>query len=65
METIEKINVRGTINALLVGEKPLILPRAHYVPSVIRNTAGSVTTDTGKRFTVSVGKNTITITRLS
>lgn len=65
METIEKINVRGTINASAVGEKPLTLPRAHYVPSTVLNTAGSVTTDTGKRFTVSVGKDTITITRLS
>lgn len=70
MET-EKINVRGAINALEVGGEPLELPNAvsvggdGYKPSSVRNTASSITSDTGRKFTVSVTDEVITVTRNS
>lgn len=65
METTEKINVRGAIAALEVGAEPLELPRGEYIPSSVRNTASSITGDTGRKFTVSVTDELITVTRNS
>ncbi len=65
METTEKINVRGAINALEVGAPPLELPRCCYMPSRIRVTASTIAGDTGKTFTVSTTEDLITVTRLS
>lgn len=62
---MEKINVRGAIKALEVGGSPLILPRPDYVPSMVRNTAGSVAVDTGRRFKVEVLMEFIRVTRKS
>lgn len=70
METTEKINVRGAISALEIGGEPLELLNAvsvgeenGYKPSSIRNTASSITSDTGRKFTVSVTDELITVTR--
>lgn len=72
METTEKINVRGAISALGVGGQMLELPNAvsvgedgGYKPSSVRNTASSVSSDTGRKFTVSVTDEIITVTRNS
>lgn len=62
--TLKKINVRGAIN-LLKTNKTLKLDSANYKVSSVRATAGSVTADTGKTFTVSKAENTITVTRNS
>lgn len=70
METVKKLNVRGAIRSLHVGSKPIELPsvasagiKNGYKPSSIRNTASSIASDTGRRFTVSVDEKTITISR--
>ncbi len=65
MDKTERINVRGAIKALEVGGNPLVLPRPDYVPSMVRSTAGSVTVDTGRRFKIEVGAETIRVTRKS
>lgn len=65
MPITERINVRGAINALEVGSTPLQLPKDDYKLSSVRATAGSVTGDTGKTFTVSVTEEIITVTRNS
>ena len=57
--------MRGAIKALEVGGNPLVLPRPDYVPSMVRSTAGSVTVDTGRRFKIEVGAETIRVTRKS
>lgn len=64
MGTDEKINVRGSINALGL-KKSLELPRCCYVPSYVRNAASTVKADTGKTFSVSVKEDTIVVTRKS
>lgn len=65
METIEKINVRGAINALEVGGAPLELPKSVYILSSVRATASSVVADTGKAFTVDgTDKDKIVVTRI-
>lgn len=64
METTEKINVRGAINALEIGGL-LELPKGEYIPSSVRNTAASIKGDTGKTFTVSVSDELISVTRNS
>lgn len=61
----ERINVRGAINALEVGSTPLLLSKIDYKLSSVRATAGSITGDTGKTFTVSVNEELITVTRNS
>lgn len=65
METTE-INVRGSINRLEVKEK-VLLPKSVCVVSIVRTTAGAITTDTGKKFTVSAveDKDNIIVTRIS
>lgn len=65
MPITEKINVRGAINALEVGSAPLQLPKDEYKLSSVRATAGSITGDTGKTFSVSVIEELITVTRNS
>ncbi|MDR1112220.1 MAG: hypothetical protein LBL18_00440 [Bacteroidales bacterium] len=62
---MKKTNVRGEIKALEKGSV-LTLPRKNkaYRLSVVRSTASSVKSDTGKRFTVSADDKTITITRV-
>lgn len=62
MEIEEKINIRGEINALNVGEK-LTLPKNGYAPSTVRSTTSSIKSDTEKSFSVSVGIDTIVIIR--
>lgn len=65
METAERINVRGRINNLEVKGEPLVLPKGIYKPSNVRTTASSLTSDTGKTFTVSVTDDLITVIRNS
>lgn len=72
METTQKINVRGAIKSLEVIGKPLILPNAKTVgeekghkPSSVRSNVNIVTSDTGRKFTVSVTDELITVTRNS
>jgi hypothetical protein len=66
METMieqNKINVRGSINSLELGSEPLILSRRLYKPSMVRTTAGGITEDTGKRFSVTSRGDEIIVTR--
>ena len=60
----ERINVRGEIKALEINAS-LTLPKGVYKPSVIRSTAGTVTADEGKVFTVNITDKLITVTRIS
>lgn len=64
MVNTERINVRGTIKKLKVGDKPLVLPRPDYVASMVRNTASSVRADTGRIFKVEVTSDKITVIRI-
>lgn len=52
MENIAKINIRGSINCLEIGEN-VTLPRTLCRVSSVRTIAGALTADTGKVFTVS------------
>lgn len=63
MKKKEKINIRGAIKALEVGGEPLILPMSEYKPSTIRSTAGSITTDTGKKYKVEMMPEFVRVTR--
>lgn len=66
MEATERINIRGAIKALdAVGEQVAFPRNDDYKPSSIRSIAGSVKCDTGRRFRVEVGKDSITVTRKS
>ena len=58
-----KVNVRGELNALEVGQTITLL-RKHCMPSTVRYTASALKSDTGKVFSVSAtdGK-IITVTR--
>lgn len=60
--TLKRINVRGAIN-LLKKDKTLKLNSTTYKVSSVRATAGSVTADTRKTFTVSKVEDIITVTR--
>ncbi|MBF0649163.1 hypothetical protein IR083_10055 [Dysgonomonas sp. GY75] len=62
-QTIERINVRGSVQKLDVDEK-IELPRKDYKPSSIRSNVNIIATDTGKKFTVSVIGSKIVITRI-
>jgi hypothetical protein len=62
----KKINVRGTINSLEIGDLPIRLLKKEYKISSIRSIAGSLTTETGKKFSVSiVDDEVIVITRIA
>jgi len=67
METLspaKKINVRGTINSLEVDDQPVRLLKKEYKISSIRSIAGSLTIETGKKFSVTiVDDEVIVITR--
>lgn len=63
MANIEKINLRGAINALEVGGDALVLPKGDYAISVVRSTSSAITGDTGKRFSVSGSEECITVIR--
>lgn len=72
METIEKINVRAAVKGLEVGGDSLELRNAAkfgetkgYKPSSVRSTAAIITSDTGRKFNVSVTDELITVTRNS
>lgn len=65
MENTEKINIRGSINALEVNSDPLELLRTEYLLSSVRAIAGAVTGDTGKTFNVAKTDSHIVVTRLS
>ncbi|MDR2004944.1 MAG: hypothetical protein LBQ74_18125 [Prevotella sp.] len=65
LSTKERINIRGTINSLEVGDKPVKLSKTEYKLSTIRATAGAITGDTGKKFSVSVIDGKIVITRIA
>lgn len=67
MEISEKINVRGILNALEIGDEPLEFVKSLYKTSSIRSIATAITTDTGKRFSVSAKQKekTITVKRVS
>lgn len=63
MKTNVKINVRAAIKDLEIGGLPLQLPKFNYIPSSVRSTAAIITGDTGRKFTVSVTDELITVTR--
>lgn len=58
------ISVRGAINALEI-DSVLVLSKRMYKVSSVRSTASSITSDTGKSFTVSASNDTIAVTRNS
>lgn len=62
MVITEKLNVRGALDSLKVKEE-LTLPKGEYIPSSVRSTAASLGSDTGKSFSVSVGAESIVVTR--
>lgn len=64
METETRINVRGSIKALSVGDFVKIPRKPEYQPSYIRNAASLVAMDTGRKFSVSVKEDVIIVTRL-
>ena len=64
----EKINVRGGINLLNVGST-MEIPRGigdkpGRKPSYVRSVSSTIAADTGKKFTVNVDEETITVTRI-
>jgi len=61
---MEKINIRGQMNALPVNGI-LTLPKSICRPSTVRVTAGMLKETESKTFAVSVKANTITVTRIS
>lgn len=65
METIGKISIRGAINAMKVGDRPLILERDLYKPSSVRSVAASIKADTRKTFSVTIDEDFIIVTRNS
>ena len=58
----EKANVRGTINALPIHGRAE-LPKGKHKPSYVRNAASTLAADTGKKFSVAVSDEVITVTR--
>lgn len=64
MEMQQKINIRGSINALEKGDWVKI-PRCGYKPSYVRVVSSILATDTNKKFSVNVTKKEITVTRIS
>lgn len=62
MEIRQKINVRGSINSLKNGDWVKI-PRCGYKPSYVRTVSSILSADTGKRFSVNVTENEITVIR--
>lgn len=65
MVTMERINVRGAINELGVKDEPLTLDKTLYKLSTVRATAGAITGDTGKTFSVTTEGDNIVIIRNS
>lgn len=65
-ESKEKINVRGTIRSLEVGDCVTIQDylKEEVVPSYVRSVTTQIKTDTGRDFTVSAVNGDITVTRL-
>ena len=62
----KSINIRGGINKLEIGGAPLVLPKSEYKVSVVRSTAGELTSNTGKKFRVNgTDKSVIVVTRIS
>lgn len=57
-----KVNVRGSMAAMAVGDK-LELEREMYNQRSIRNTATDLAAVSGKRYTVRTTEETITVTR--
>ncbi len=64
MEMQQKINIRGSINALEKGDWVKI-PRCGYKPSYVRVVSSILSTDTNKKFSVNVTEKEITVTRIS
>jgi hypothetical protein len=64
MEKVEKINVRGAINALRVRQT-LTLARGVYKPSTVRQTASAIKADTGKCFSIRMDEGMINVKRRS
>lgn len=64
METQTRINVRGSIKALAIGDFIKIPRTPEYKQSLIRSAASNVAMDTGKKFSVSVKEDVIIVTRL-
>lgn len=64
METQTRINVRGSIKALAIGDFIEIPRTPEYLPSNIRSAASVVAADTGKKFSVSMKEHVIIVTRL-
>ena len=64
MKSAEKINVRGAISELAIGDEPLELPKEQYIVSSVRATAASITADTGRRYNVATTDKSIFIRRV-
>ena len=63
MDEKAKVNVRGSMASLAAGET-LELERAMYTQRSVRNTATDLAAVSGKRYTVRVSGDRITITRI-
>jgi len=61
---MEKLNIRGEMNALPVNGV-LELPKSDYRPASVRSTAASLRENENKAFLVSVSRDLITVTRTS
>jgi hypothetical protein len=59
-----RINIQGSMKALVVGEV-VVFPRGICRPSSIRNAASIIREDYGKRFNVNVRDDSITVTRIA
>lgn len=60
----KEYNLQGRIGSLALDER-LSVPRSlGYKPSYVRVSAAVVAQDYGKKFTVNVGEETITVTRI-
>lgn len=64
MKVQERVNVAGSIRLLDVNDS-FELPRAHYLPSMIRAAASRISADTGRKFSVNMGEKTTKVTRIS
>ena len=64
MEEKAKVNVRGSMAAMAVGDTQE-LDRDSYNPRTVRNTATDLAAAVRKRYTVSVSDDAITVRRVA
>lgn len=64
MKVETRINVRGSIKALRIGDFIEIPRTPAYPPSYVRNAASLVAMDSGRKYSVSAKEDVIIVTRL-